>query len=207
MKNHQKLTFRNYIQQKSKGYILFPLFLLLTICIAHDTQAQAREGGLETFQTPKERRSSGFNSDRLRFGGGIGATFGNITYIDLSPTVGYMFTDNFIAGLTTRYIYYEEKYPGYKFSTNIFGGGVFSEYFILQNITLHAEYELLNMEDLRLAERNHRINVSSLLVGGGYRMMITDRSFANILLLFNVLEDENSIYTNPIFRINFGVAF
>lgn len=182
------------------------LCFLFMLSFLNEVKAQAREGGFES-TTPKIKKKGSFDASRLRFGGGIGASFGNITYIDLSPTVGYMITENFIAGITGRYIYYEEKIPGYKFSTNMYGGGVYTEYFILQNITLHAEYELLNMEDLRHFERNRRINVSSLLLGGGYRMLIGNRSFASILLLYNVLEDENSVYRNPIIRVNIGVGF
>lgn len=187
-----------------KCYSLFILISLLALFFLLSNQAygQARESsdGISNNQKKKGK----FDADRMRYGGSFGATFGSVTYVDIAPTVGYMLTNNWLFGLSGRYIYYKEKLYTYQYETNIYGGGPFSEYFILENITLHAEYELLNMDDRFKPER--RINVSSVLVGGGYRMMLGRNSFVNLLLLFNLNDNENSIYTNPIIRISFGLG-
>src|SRR5690554_1361730 len=186
----------------------FTAIIFLFIGFSSDVKSQAREFGEQT-EKRYESKKGKFDFDRMRYGGSFGATFGDITYVDIAPTAGYMLTDNLLFGLSGRYIYFEERFLSYRFSTNIYGGGPFTQYFILENITLHAEYEVLNMVDRNRYFYNpnqaeKRINVSSLLVGVGYRTMINRRSFASILLLYNLNENENSIYTNPIIRLNFG---
>jgi hypothetical protein len=181
------------------------LTFLLAPLVQTELKAQAREIG-ENYNPPKKKKGFEFDSDRLRFGGGFGATFGDITYVELAPSVGYMVTDNYLAGISARYIYFERNDNFIIYKTNMYGGGVFNQYFFLENFLAHAEIEVLNRDDHRNFQlrQDKRVNVTSILVGGGYRSMIGDRSFASILLLYNINDDINSPYTNPILRINFG---
>tara|TARA_B100001109_G_scaffold255665_2_gene259885 strand:- start:12563 stop:13162 length:600 start_codon:yes stop_codon:yes gene_type:complete len=148
---------------------------------------------------PKDRK---FDPDRMRYGGSFGATFGQITYVEVSPTVGYMLTDRLLSGIGGKYIYYEENLDFFDYKTNIYGGSIFSQYFILDNVLAHTELEVLNLDDRFII--GERVNVTSFFVGGGYVSEIGDRSFGSILVLFNLTEDINTPYTNPVIRINFG---
>ena len=103
-------------------------------------------------------------------------------------------------------MYYEDRTfaPQFIYSTNIYGGGIFNQYFFLENFLAHAEYEILNLDSpLNI---NKRINVHSFFVGGGYRSQIGGNSYASILLLYNLNESVDSPYTNPILRIGFGIG-
>lgn len=145
--------------------------------------------------------------DRLFFGGYFGLQFGSITLIDVSPLIGLNVSTNFAVGLGLTYQYYSEKYQSYSYSTNIFGGRGFARYYFIQNLFAQAEYEILNFEAPVSPIETERVNVHGLLVGGGYRQMIGERSFASIVVLWNLNENIYSPYSNPVIRMGFGVGF
>ncbi len=198
-------------KEKMKINLPFSHFLLAIILLLFSMliQAQARE-----FNSPKKTNSTTkkgfeFDPDNLVFGGNLGATFGDITYVEVSPTAGYLFKENWLVGLSARYIYFEDRsglpfFPVYK--TNIYGGGIFTQYFFLENFLAHAEYELLNLEDNTIINFGERINISSVFLGGGYRSSLGGSFYASILLLYNLNDTPQSPYTNPVLRIGFGVG-
>lgn len=56
--------------------------------------------------TQRDRSNDdGFDWDKITVGGGLAVNFGSITYIDVSPTVGYYLTDNILAAVGGTYIY------------------------------------------------------------------------------------------------------
>jgi hypothetical protein len=170
-------------------------FLIITILITFSEFGVSQENSVKDMSF----------SERVFFGGNFGLQFGNITFIDISPLVGYRVTDRSAAGAGISYMYYREYFPGiYEFSTSIYGGRLFGRYFILDNIFAHAEYEVLNLESYY---DQRRLNVVSLLGGGGYRQHIGGRTFLNAMILWNFNESAYSPYRNPIIRmgINFGL--
>ncbi len=147
--------------------------------------------------------------DKLFFGGSFGLQFGSQTYIELAPIVGYKITQRLSAGLGLKYIYYKfnDKYYNYNYTSNIYGGGPFARFTVLDGLFLHAEYEILNLEVPDIYYRNYtRKNITSVFFGGGYRQMIGDRSSLDFLFLYNINESVNSPYVNPVIRIGFGIG-
>ncbi len=160
--------------------------------------------------------------DRLFFGGNFGLTFGSTTSIIVSPLAGYRITPKLSGGLGIRYEYYKNSYPGYvPYSTNIYGGSVFTRYMLIQNlgkalkleglgtgIFVQGEYELLNLESQYFDISNthpeqKRFNLHSVLVGGGIYQPIGERSGFLITVLWNLNESINSVYSNPLIRLGF----
>jgi hypothetical protein len=143
--------------------------------------------------------------DRLTFGGHLGLQFGNQTYVEVAPLVGYRITERLIAGIGLKYIYYkfDDRYLVY--SDHLYGGGPFARYLIFEELFVHVEHEVLNMRVYDYLTRTfQRKNISSVFVGGGYRQMIGDNSAIELMLLYNINESINSPYINPIFRVGFG---
>lgn len=151
----------------------------------------------------EKQKKAGFDWDRVVIGGNLGASFGEYTFLNLSPNVGYFVNENWIWGVGATYIYYDEPYYG---SSNMYGGRLFSDYFVLRNFILHAEYEVLNLEVFDMYGFSERMNIGSFLVGGGLRSTLGSRSYASIMLLYNLNESVYSPYTNPILRIGFGIG-
>jgi hypothetical protein len=144
-------------------------------------------------------------SDRLYFGGSFGLQFGTQTFVEIAPIIGYRLTERLYTGLGLKYQYYKYNDNYYDYSSNVYGGGPFAQFVVFEGLFLHAEYEILNMEVPDFYYQHYtRQNIESFFLGGGYRQMIGNRSSMDILLLYNINDNANSPYANPVLRIGFG---
>jgi len=154
------------------------------------------------------------NQKRLYIGGGLG--FGISSYstsLMVAPVVGYRLSPSFDIGTRLNYTYYRYNDAPLKYSTNNFGLAGFARYylFFFNDLFLHAEYEALNYEEVYLTynyevDHKERVWISSMFVGGGYRQWIGNNAFVGITVLWNLLDNIDSPYNNPIFRIGVGVG-
>jgi len=153
--------------------------------------------------------------DRIYFGGDFSLMFGTITFIEVSPIVGYRFTPRFSSGVGATYQYYREKISsGTIIKSHIYGGRIFSRYTLLKDLNefipigLHAgllgycEYEFLNLESyFSPLHESGRFWLHSFYVGGGLELPIGKRSRMSLLVLFNLNDTGESPYSNPLVRI------
>lgn len=175
-------------------YLLTYLIICTLILAVVPLQAQD--------STRQENSPSRLPMDKIFFGGYFGLTFGTVTNIELSPQVGYHITPRFDAGLGISYRYYNDS--RYKFSTQMYGGNVFTRLFVFQNLFAYAEVEQINLEVLNLQYEYERKWVNSVFVGGGYQQKMGERFAVNLMILWNVNETRYSPYTNPIIRMGFN---
>jgi len=156
---------------------------------------------------------------KFYFGGNLGLMFGTYTVIDISPLVGYKVTEKFHAGAGLTYTYFKYKEDGpvngssFSYSTSIYGGSIFTRYFLAENLFLHAEDEMLSLELSDMIQYlNHRFVMkrqwlNSVLLGGGYRYGFGyDGPSVSISVLFRVNHEWEDFYPyqNPIIRIGLG---
>lgn len=154
--------------------------------------------------------------DRVVIGGGLGLQFGTVTFIEISPLIGYRLTEKLETGIGLTYKYYRYKDFYYDQTTNdrfdlksnIYGASVYTRYHILQGVFLHAEYEKLryNYDDVyvsagQLIKDPTHANVDGLFLGGGYRQRISANSYFYISALWDIIQDPFSPYNNPILRM------
>ncbi|SZD73160.1 Uncharacterised protein [Candidatus Ornithobacterium hominis] len=167
------------IQKRS----LFIYFLFLAIGLS--VQAQATQA-----ETPPK--------SAWRLGGNIGLNFGNNSYFSfgISPNLGYQVSPKLLLGTSLGYAYQKSNY----FKNNLFSGGPFLNYSLLQNIFTHAHLEYFNgtrkfyMDGLN--EKKVSDEEAALWLGGGYRT--NGRVGYQIGLMYNVLYNENkSIFNSP----------
>ncbi len=142
--------------------------------------------------------------DRLYFGGNAGFQFGDITFIDVSPLVGYRITDKFSAGVGGTYRYLKNKIFFPPFETNILGYRAFVRYDITQVFYPYAEYENLS---LRVGNEAPREWFDALFIGAGLFQPVGRRGGINLLVLYN-LNYSNArfsyFYNSPwVFRVGF----
>ena len=161
-------------------------------------------------QTSQQEQNRGFQRENLRFGGSLGAQFGDITFIDISPAVGYQFTRHLQAGIGIVYNYYSFRNPftSDRLSTNIFGVSPFAQFAAVQTQAFHlflrAECGFLSHRSAILT--GERGWVLYPLIGGGALLPVGQAGQLSIQVLWDVNEKEQgrSIYgENPIFRIGF----
>lgn len=150
--------------------------------------------------------------DRLFFGGSLGLQIGTLTIIEVSPQVGYRLTSRLSAGIGFKYEFYKDSRFPPPNKTNIYGGSIFASYVLWKNflsegssIMAHVEDESLSLENkyFKPDVADGRFILNSFLVGGGLRQRMGKRSYANILILWNLNQTSYSPYQNPIFRISF----
>ncbi|MFL5764005.1 MAG: outer membrane protein [Bacteroidia bacterium] len=140
--------------------------------------------------------------DKAFIGGNVGLQVGAVTYAEVSPLVGYKFTDKISAGVGVVYQYYHIRDKYNDFETNIYGGRLFGRYMFTDFLFGHAEYEYLNLEAFDFQRR--RVDVNSLLAGAGYIQRITPNSGIIAMVLYNFTPSVYTPYVSPvIFRIGF----
>ncbi|NCC72181.1 MAG: hypothetical protein EOM06_02195 [Sphingobacteriia bacterium] len=175
--------------------------------------------------------------DKWLIEGIVGLQFGDVTAIEFSPMIGYKLTDDFVSGIGFTYEYskYNDFYMDTETGSlsdrklNILGGRIFGRYYlsnwledILEGLFVHAEFEYLSYTINYQVDANGKfvdvfgvpyspgkqsVNVPGLLVGGGLSQPIGGRAFANILILYNLNESNETPYRNPVIRIGFGYGF
>lgn len=183
--------------------IAFLLFFL----VCHASMAQ--ESGTPPPPSDPPKQKVPFR-ERLFLSPDLGLQFGTVTVINVSPKIGYKITPRFAAGLGGTYIYIKDKtYQklGYTYESSIYGGSVFTQYQIFEQVKLYSEYEMLSLETFNAKSfTTTRKLVPSLLAGGGYTSSIGGNSSVGIMLLYNLLDGPDSIYENPIIRIGVNIG-
>ncbi len=150
----------------------------------------------------QETKASSFWNN-VRFGGGIGLSFGNGFFSGtLAPSAIYQFDERFALGVGLNGTYNSQKDT---YSSTIIGGSLISLFNVIPEIQLSAEFEELNvnrMYDSRLALEDENYWYPALFLGAGFR----SNNFT-VGIRYDVLyEDEKSIYANawmPFFRVYF----
>jgi hypothetical protein len=152
--------------------------------------------------------------ERIFFGGSLGLQIGTVTNIDVSPVVGLWVLPRVAIAAGPEYMYYQDPY----YSTSIYGGKVYSELVLLQDLNniipagmhmgifLHAEYESLSLESemWNTAYTSKRFMLNTALAGGGISQRLGQRSSLNFLVLWVINGSGYGFYSNPDFRISFS---
>lgn len=91
------------------------LFILTTIYPSFGQVTILDSTGVSTAPPPpaeQEKEKKKFDPSRLVFGGNLGASFGDYTFVNVSPQVGYMFSNMFTAGAGINYVHssYKTRY-------------------------------------------------------------------------------------------------
>lgn len=154
-------------------------------------------------QAPKQQKQSSFKPSKIFFGGNVGFSFGTATTIRLNPLVGYSITPQLSAGISGMYEYY--SYSGGSNYSN-YGGSVFTRYRFIPQLYAHAEFYYVNYENLF---GKSRVGVPYILLGGGYAQRIAKNTYTYVQVLFDVLQDSNSPYSDwsPFYSIGVSVGF
>ena len=153
--------------------------------------------------------------ERLFFGGSFALQFGTMTYIDVSPTVGLWVLPKVAIGAGPSFTYYKF----YNEETSIYGGRVFLQYLLLNDLNnvlpiglhtgifLHLEDEALSLESRYwkiYSSDSGRFIANNVLFGGGIRQQMGRRSFMNLSVLWAIHDSGYLTHSNPDIRISFS---
>ncbi|HOY42596.1 MAG TPA: hypothetical protein PLX60_12055 [Chitinophagales bacterium] len=175
--------------------------------VSKDTRSkEQKEDALTELEKKKEKLN------RLRLGGNFGLQFGNYTYVNVSPTAGYMVVkDRLELGGGPILIYQRFRFSNISaISFFVYGADVYARGFLYKGLFLESRYDLVNKPSYYNLDR--RLWVNHLLLGAGYAAPIGKIGVFNISLLYNVLDNDESIYQGTFsdkvpLIINMGFGF
>jgi hypothetical protein len=193
-----------------KKRLLLCLGLLLGIQLAH----------AQYFKTDTATRR-GFDPSRLMIGGSLGLIFGDYTNVNISPMIGYRFSNMVAAGININAQYGSQRWRDFatdrttqRDQYTVFGGGLWGRFYPLEMLFIHAqpEYNFVSLKSTFYTDPKETIKdnygVPSLLLGGGYSQPVGGNSAFYIMILYDVLQDDRSPYQNrPLFRAGMNVGF
>lgn len=151
------------------------------------------------------REKSGF-MDKVFFGGGIGAGFGDYTYVSVSPIIGYRVSPKLTTGLRlmyqyTTFAYYNNSTRDYEdYSGHDYSIGGFVTYSLFGPIFIQGEYEHLNYDGLYYDGTSMRTTFNSILAGGGISQPVGRKAGIFLVLLYNFSYanyDSTNAYRSP----------
>jgi len=156
-----------------------------------------------SFLNIKAQENSNNFWKQVRFGGGIGLSFGDGFFSGtLSPSAIYEFNDQLALGLGLNGTYNSRKN---QYKSTIFGGSIIGLYNPIRELQASIEFEELNVnrkwdDNLNIADENYWH--PALFLGAGYSL-----NGVTIGLRYDVLYDEDkSVYSEaliPFVRIYF----
>lgn len=150
-----------------------------------------RSNGGSTWGNSNSDLRGGNGSGKWFWGGNLGASIGNTTYIDISPLVGYRISEEFSigTGLIFNYI------AGNGQSLTLYGARTLARYQVFNDLFLQTEFELLRGSSGGVSSEWQ----SRLPVGGGWRTRMGGNSYFTIEVLYDLLyDDAESIYPSPL---------
>jgi len=145
-------------------------------------------------------------AERLYYGGNVQLQFGTYTVVGISPLIGYKITEQLSVGVTPSYTYFRDNF--YRIGYSVYGGSVFSRYFVIEDLFLHAEYERLYYPVIAGTGNTSKFYADRALVGGGYVMRFSDNAGFFLMGMYDLLwKQQSSFYLSPfVFRGGFVIG-
>ncbi|MFH1004471.1 MAG: hypothetical protein V1781_03105 [Bacteroidota bacterium] len=172
---------------------------LFTYCLLFATYCFSQDF---TPPKPSKEKEPFWSKDKIYFGGGLGLLFGTVTFVNVSPIIGYNITKRYSAGLGITYIYFSDRSSIPAYSQNIYGGNIFNRFMLFDFLFAHAEYELLNGDWLYNTERFY---INNMWVGGGLCQQSGNSSLC-VMVLWNLLDSPYSPIKSPQIRIGLNIG-
>jgi hypothetical protein len=192
---------------------LLVLFISIGYCaLAEEVQQQPpsmEETTTNTKAQPAEKPKTSIK-DNIFYGGYLNLSFGSYMVIGIEPMIGYKVTPKFAAGVKIRYDYIQDdRYANRSYTTSTYGGSVFGRYLVTPKFYAQAEAATYNYEYFYLNGSSEREWVPFLFLGGGIIQPLSERTWLNVQILFDVWQDDSSPYDDwqPFLSIGVGAGF
>lgn len=176
------------------------LLLLTTVCLFSFSVLAQDE---KEEEAPKK-----FDRSRLFVGGNFGLSFGNFTFINISPQLGYRFNDFFAAGIGINGQFSQQKYRSggttlYKDRYGVAGMNLFGRFYPIQQGFIQLQPEMNYIWGSRIDYTPQEVKSSlngkilpSLLAGAG-AYLPAGRAGGFIIMAQYDLLNKSDFYPNP----------
>lgn len=165
-------------------------------------QRQTSKTNKNTNQYTKVAKSSSkFDKRKLEFGGSLGLQFGNYTLVNISPQVGYRFSNLLSAGVGIGYSYYSDSkdryYDNYDYTEHFASFNLYANIYPVSFLVFSLKPEISRVwinQKIGSEQFSDNKFVPSVVIGGGVRL-----GPMTAQILYDVVQDRYSPYGNKIF--------
>lgn len=178
-----------------KASIIFVFTLSVHFVAAQDNQVQ-------------QNASKPAFLEKIFVGGGFGAGFGDYTYINVSPIIGYRVTSRLSVGMRLMYQYTTFDYFDFQdqktktYNGNDFGIGGFARLTVYGPLYLQAEYEHLSYDELNYLGDKYRSSFDSYMAGGGLAQPLGQRAVLFMTAMYNF--SYNNFNASNVYRVPYN---
>lgn len=131
--------------------------------------------------------------DKLFFGGGVGAAFGDVDYVELAPLVGYRVHPRVSVGMSLLYRWKNDDRFGAEQSMSDYGASLYGRVTVYQPIFAQVEYEYIDYEYATSAGGTVRDSDANVLAGAGFAQAMGGHAGFYASALYNFSYDENDL--------------
>jgi len=140
--------------------------------------------------------------EKIAYGGSVGLRFGDVTYFEVSPIVGYRLGPFLMPGVGASYRFYKDRFM--RNGLNIWGASAWIRAYPLPMVFAYAEHEEL-YGAFNYYQPEQKYFIGTNFVGGGYSQEIGNMS-TYVMVLFAINQEVYGIYQNPIIRVGFMIG-
>jgi hypothetical protein len=173
--------------------------IIILLLILNDVHIHAQKTTEEDYATSAAKKENAQPEipfrDRLVFGGNFGGAIGTTTFFQLNPMIGYRTKEWWVNGVGLNYFYVSQGGT----SQSNYGASIWSRAYIVKTIIAHTEFEMIRRQTFDRYGNMAPVNVPIWLVGAGYSS--GGRIGFSAMVMYDLIQDPNSPYRNPIFRI------
>ena len=168
-----------------------------------DQRQQTKSNNSNVKNSTASKRSS-FDPGKLEFGGNLGLQFGDYTIVNISPQVGYRFSDYFSAGAGLGYTYYKDDRSSYDYKEHFLSFNLYGHIYPVSFLIFSVRPEISRMwltEEYNGHKYSDEKFVPSVVLGGGLRV-----GGMTAQIKYDVVQNKYSPYGDGFFY-SIGVSF
>ncbi|MCD7971319.1 MAG: hypothetical protein LUG18_01420 [Candidatus Azobacteroides sp.] len=167
------------------------------------TNEAARQSSASGRQSSSAGKSSSFDRSRLFLGGSFGIQLGSYTLIDISPQVGYLFNRYLAAGGGIKFTHLKDDDYYADYTRSYLGFNLFANVYPIRNIILSVQPGIDYLWGKDKYPDGKEVTdskaVPSLLIGGGVNIPTGTVGALQIMVKYDVIQDDYSPYGNSVF--------
>lgn len=167
---------------------LVVIFILLLIPLFSMAQYDVDDVKNDSIST-KEPKINPFKlKDKIYVGSGLNFLLGTVTFIYVSPMVGYDITEKFSAGIGTMYQYYRLNLGGGNIGySNSLGGGVFTRFRPIKKLILETSINTY----ITTYNGNVKVRSNSWMLGAGYANSMGRKAYYQAMIQYDLFRNQD----------------
>ena len=145
---------------------------------------------------------------RFFFGGGVGASFGDVDYIEVAPLVGFKVLPRFDLGVQPFYRWIDDGRYSPSVTTSDYGATLFARVRVWAGLFVEGDYQFTSYEYPNPGGGTTRDTYNTFLAGGGYAFPVASHVGLYVSALYDFSYDSNDTnrpYDSPV-RVQVGVS-